>query len=221
MLNYLFCAIIECLLKNSLVICCNKKNMFDHSLVVVSEMLQPTALKAESLTYSFSEHPLFNTEMFWAPCTFWLQCQSPFLPEAKAFELSFHCWNVYYREGYLGLSIRFVTSFPDFTLYIVSTVDYKNRWQFLFPEPSLNPTDLEGAREMWWIHLSLYHILSALHLFSYRRTCHLMKAIYCSMIHTAAKCFTSIFSFVITFNLSQVLQPQNRYSLELQIIQYK
>lgn len=131
------------------MICCNKKNMFDHSLVVVTELPQPTALKAESLTYSSSEHPSFNTEIFCAPCTFCLQCQSPFLPKAKAFELSFHCWSIYYREGYFGPSIRFVTSFPDFMLCIVSTIDHKNRWQFLFPEPSSNPTDLEGAREMW------------------------------------------------------------------------
>lgn len=59
MLNHLFCAIIECLLKNHLVICCNERNMFDHSLVVLPEMLQPTAFRAESLTCSFSEQPSF------------------------------------------------------------------------------------------------------------------------------------------------------------------
>lgn len=137
--------------------------------------------------------PLIHTETFWAPWTFCLQCQSPVLPKAKAFKLSFHCWSISYREGYLGISITFVTSFTDFMLCIISTIDHKNRWQFLFPELGLNGTDLAGAREMWWIHLSLYHILSALHLFSYRKTCHLMKAIYCSMIQTAARCFTSIF----------------------------
>lgn len=165
--------------------------------------------------------PLIHTEMFWTPCTFCLQYQSPFLPKAKAFKLSFHFWSISYREGYLGLSIRFVSSFPDFMLCIISTIDHKNRWQFLFPELSLNSTDLVGVREIWWIHLSLHRILSALHLFSCRRTCHLMKAIYCSMIQTARKCFTSVFSFVITFNLNQVLQPKTRYSLELQIIQHK
>lgn len=38
--------------------------MFDHRLVVVPEMLQPTALKGESLTRSFSEHPLFILKHF-------------------------------------------------------------------------------------------------------------------------------------------------------------
>lgn len=64
MLNHLFCAIIECLLNNRLVFCCNKRNMFDHSLVVLPEMLQPTALRAESLTCSFSEHPSFIQKCF-------------------------------------------------------------------------------------------------------------------------------------------------------------
>lgn len=59
MLNRLFHTIIECLLKNYLVICCNKKNMFDHSLAVLTEMLQPTAATAEILTTSFSEHLSF------------------------------------------------------------------------------------------------------------------------------------------------------------------
>lgn len=64
MLNHLFRTIIEHLLKNCLVICCNKKNMFDHSLAVLTEMLQPAASRAESKTTSFSEHPLFIQKCF-------------------------------------------------------------------------------------------------------------------------------------------------------------
>lgn len=64
MLSHLLRAIIECLLKNCLVICCNKKNMLDHSLAALTEMLQPAASRAESLTASFSEHPSFLQKHF-------------------------------------------------------------------------------------------------------------------------------------------------------------
>ena len=161
MLNHLFCAIIECLLKNCLVICCNKKNMFDHSLAVLTEMLQPTASRAESLTTSFSEHPSFIQKCFGPLARSAYSARAlPKPSEGKSLQALLPLLD-YFLQGYLGLSIRFVTSSPDFMLCIISTIDYKNRWHFWLPVFSLNPTDLAGVGEMWWIHLCLYRLCTA------------------------------------------------------------
>lgn len=155
MLNHLFCAVIECQLKKCLVICCNKKNMFDPSLAVLTEMLQPTASRAESLTTSFSEHPSFIQEYFDSLACFAYSVRALLFLR----QLSFHCWGISYR-GTLNF-LSGLTSSPDFMLCMKPTINYKEWWHFWLPEFSLNPTDLAGVGEMWQIHLGLQHLCTA------------------------------------------------------------